>query len=144
MGDVYHLFLVQFIFTFAGVKYCFSILLLTVMLMVQTPMQQVLRVTVLVEHYFEHKHTNTHIGVFDFLAMHYFNDKKQVDYSRDVQLPFKQCSPSFLFFALYMQPATTLHSVQLFPPALQQLLPYRSSFYHAQAIANIWQPPRVA
>lgn len=114
------------------------------MLMVQTPMQQVLRVTVLVEHYFEHKQSNTHIGVLDFLAMHYFSDKKQVDYSRDTQLPFKQCSPSFLFFALYMQPATTLHSAQVFPPVPMQCLPYRSSFYRAEAIATIWQPPRAA
>ena len=60
------------------------------MLLAQTPLQQVLRLPILIEHYYEHRSQNGGFSLSAFLVLHYFSgNPKYADYERDMQLPFR-------------------------------------------------------
>ena len=60
------------------------------MLLSQTPLQQVLRLPVFIEHFQEHRALNSHISLSAFVVLHYFSgNQKDADYDRDMQLPFR-------------------------------------------------------
>ncbi|MBK7100079.1 MAG: hypothetical protein IPH58_19540 [Sphingobacteriales bacterium] len=48
------------------------------------------KVPELIKHYTEHKRGDASLNIFKYVFNHYFKgDEKDVDYSRDMQLPFK-------------------------------------------------------
>lgn len=114
------------------------------MVMVQTPVQQLLKLSVLVEHYFEHQHLDEDISIADYLSIHYFSDVKHGDHGRDMQLPFKQYSASSLIFTFSPLPLLPVSSVRLLYTEDNQQAIYYSLFYKSLALFNIWQPPRIA
>lgn len=113
------------------------------MLLVQTPVSQLMRVSILVEHYFEHKYLDSKIGIIDFLKMHYAKgDVKDADHDRDMQLPFKHFSPTSLIFTFFESPCFLITAKIFFPSALKQQRLYKSPFHSSESMANIWQPPK--
>lgn len=115
------------------------------LLMVQTPMMQVMKLSNLVEHYFEHKNLDEDINVADYLVLHYLSDVEKGDHNRDMQLPFKHYSPSFLVFAFNPQSAFDIPiPAKEFPDSQKHITSYRSPFHTAEALSNIWQPPRLS
>ncbi len=66
-----------------------AILLLLVLAFHQTELHQILKLPILVEHYYEHREWDKDITLFEFLKEHYLHDKIDADYQRDMQLPFK-------------------------------------------------------
>ncbi len=112
------------------------------MAFVNTPLQQLLKLPVMVMHYFEHKEKNNKISFLDYLELHYakgpVHDK---DYDRDMQLPFKKCSVPFtavvvLSGKISFTPAIPLH----FLPGRRSL--YVSPTLVPSYLSRIWQPPK--
>lgn len=67
-----------------------AILLLTVLIFSQTELHQILKLPILVQHYFEHNADTKNVTLRQFIALHYFSgDPIDNDYARDMQLPFK-------------------------------------------------------
>lgn len=110
--------------------------------MLQTPVLQLMKLPVLIEHYSEHKNlVGGNIDILDYLAIHYLSDVKQGDYERDMQLPFKQSSPSFFIIAYYTP--RTIELALLEPQLIKRdHISYHRSFHTTESFANIWQPPR--
>lgn len=113
------------------------------MVLVQTPVNEFFKFTVLIEHYNEHKNLDGHIGIFDYLAIHYTQgDVQHADHDRDMQLPFKQYNSSSLVFT-FPQPAESLVAQELlFDSHEKKTSLYASPFHSAESLSNIWQPPR--
>lgn len=56
----------------------------------QTELHQILKLPILVQHYFEHRAESKDISLSQFIVLHYFSgDPVDDDYARDMQLPFK-------------------------------------------------------
>ena len=120
-----------------------SILVLLMMLWVQTPVNQLMKLSILVEHYFEHKDKNNEISVIDFLKMHYAKgDVKDADHDRDMQLPFKHFSPTSLIFIFFQSPVFSITEKIFSTSAMKQTRLYQSPHHSSESLSNIWQPPR--
>ncbi|HEY9176435.1 MAG TPA: hypothetical protein VIN07_02030 [Flavipsychrobacter sp.] len=124
-------------------KRIISILIFVVMVLVQTPVNELFKFTELIEHYTEHKNLDHHITIFDYLAMHYtHSDVQQPDHDRDMQLPFKQYNSSSLIFTV-LPPSENTVVQELFLAPYEETKPlYRSPFHPEESLSNIWQPPR--
>lgn len=123
-----------------------AISLLLTIVFAQTPVHQLMKITVLVEHYFEHKALDEQIDFMDFLAMHYADDTKHGDYDRDMQLPFKQCNHAPLMAFTFFEAGDFdfgIKSKPVFVTEKQVLTGYQSPYHSSEALSNIWQPPRI-
>lgn len=120
-----------------------SILIFAVMVLVQTPVSQLFKISELFEHYTEHKHLDEHISFSDFLAMHYsHSDVQYPDNDRDMQLPFKQYNCSSLVFTFSPPAVFALTDKMFLAPGDKKLSLYRSPFHSSELLSNIWQPPK--
>ncbi len=114
-----------------------------VMVLVQTPVNEFFKFTELIEHYNEHKNLDGHIGIFDYLAIHYAQDDVQrADHDRDMQLPFKQYNSSSLVFTFFPSAESIVTQELLFDSHEKKIPLYASPFHSAESLSNIWQPPR--
>ncbi|HEY0356761.1 MAG TPA: hypothetical protein VGC29_11180, partial [Flavisolibacter sp.] len=67
-----------------------AIFFLTVILVSQTPLQQVLRIPLLISHFQEHNSIQKNISFIDFFRIHYLSGHPaDDDFDRDEQLPFR-------------------------------------------------------
>lgn len=90
-----------------------------------TPMMELFKLPILVEHYHEHQQESPAISVLEFLFLHYFNgNPRDADYDRDMQLPFKTLEVApFALLALphpiatvsLITPPTTVLRKQIMP-----------------------------
>lgn len=119
-----------------------AILFLSIIMVSQTPFQQVLKLPVLIEHFGEHKKENPSISFVDFIQLHYFSgNPKDDDYDRDQQLPFR----SDEVIVLVSNVEVNHHQIKIDP-----LSSYTSKNYPLMDIAtlpsthsfDIWQPPK--
>lgn len=121
-------------------------MLISAVLFTGTPLQQLLKLPVLVQHYFEHKQTNNSLSFANFLKLHYFEeeeDEDDNDYSRDSQLPFKSMAlivspallnvPAVANYELTAKPE--VNTYEGYSPVSETLIP-------AQYLSSIWQPPK--
>lgn len=114
----------------ARVKRIYSYCIIIIVLLGATPLQQLLKVPALVEHYKEHCARNANITVLDFVFMHYIGDDGvRDDDNRDMQLPFKKYNTLFPQDACQVcTPAFTLQHANrllccLYPPDKDACLP---------------------
>jgi hypothetical protein len=110
--------------------------------MVTTQVGQLLKLPILIEHYFEHKRIDKCIGFLEFIQMHYLMDEsKNPDYARDMQLPFKTVEVnSIMTFVLI-----PLLEFRLVNPDLniQSTIPSNHLHWHSgMFMDHIWQPPK--
>jgi hypothetical protein len=124
------------------VKRFSAILLLSVTLLSQTELHQLLKLPVLVQHFIEHRAENKDISVTGFIILHYFSgNTKDKDYERDMQLPFKttDCTASVAFAIIPPQPVSILQPVVVINtwyPAIN------NNCNHYSRTSDIWQPPK--
>jgi hypothetical protein len=120
-----------------------AILFLLIYLIANTELHQFLRMPVLFEHYNEHQQDNPAISLVDFLVLHYFNgDKRDGDYARDQQLPFKSDTCPEISFSIAMPPDDFPETtVQVFNLTQARVM-FKSSFTISSFHFSIWQPPR--
>lgn len=112
------------------------------MLVSQTPLQQMLKLPVLIEHFREHQKESQGISFTSFIQLHYFSgNPKDNDYDRDQQLPFR--SDAMIVFDGSVEIPDQYCKVDPLPVYKEKIylfldvatLPSRHGF-------DIWQPPR--
>lgn len=130
------------IFIFVAVQKVSAIFFLSLVLVTQTPLQQVLKLPVLIEHFREHQKEYKDISFAAFIQLHYFSgNPKDEDYNRDQQLPFRSDAvillDSSIAIAEYHLDLGTPPACcqQLYPLMNIATLPDRHGF-------DIWQPPK--
>ncbi len=111
--------------------------------MVTTQIGQLIKLPILVEHYFEHKRIDKCITLLEFIQMHYLMDESNnPDYARDMQLPFKTIEVNsistfvvipFVGFQLF-KPDLNLHST---------VISGRLQWHSGLFLDHIWQPPKL-
>jgi hypothetical protein len=122
-----------------------AILFLSLQLLTNTELCQLIKLPVLIEHYKEHGGIDNGISFFAFLKMHYFNgDAKDADYERDMQLPFKTNAGALII--------SHSHSVPVPSSAVVLILPEKEIVNHfnknyvtwipSEKHNDIFQPPR--
>src|SRR5678815_1966973 len=65
-----------------------TIFCLVIMVSIQTPIGQLFKLPLLIEHYIKHQ-TKDDVSFLSFLADHYATDHNDADLPEDEQLPFK-------------------------------------------------------
>ena len=121
-----------------------SIFILAIFLLSTTPLSELLKLPLLVEHYKEHKQVNKNLTVLEFLDIHYAHgNPRDADYDKDMKLPFKSipshstvstalCTPQAVFSGSEMEYfVLSENEFSNYP------FTYTSTFLDA-----IWQPPR--
>lgn len=141
-----HISKVKFI-TFALVKKVVAIFLLTIYLVSTTELSQVLKLPVLVEHYFEHKEKNPGISLIDFLVLHYKGNHLEHhphddDYERDQKLPF-MVHTNVLNVVFVSPEAITFEAKNRHLPGEHFKFPTRNDQFTDDIFSSsIWQPPK--
>ncbi|UPT67389.1 MAG: hypothetical protein M0D57_01485 [Sphingobacteriales bacterium JAD_PAG50586_3] len=120
------------------------ILFLVTVLFSATPLHQLLKLPVLVQHFFEHKQTNKELSFTTFISKHYFNgDDKDADYKRDMQLPFKTLDHSV---AMVTNALPVVSNKVSFNPEENSFISHiliDETIVSSQYLSTIWQPPKV-
>jgi hypothetical protein len=119
--------------------------LLVFYLLFCTGLQEVMRLPVLIQHFFEHKSIDQTITFFDYLDHHY-NDIPHTDddEERDNQLPFKSQDIFSTNGASHGLPST----FGLIPKKVYQILPKQKVLInndhipHSAFAGRVWQPPK--
>ncbi|RYF25267.1 MAG: hypothetical protein EOO42_04140 [Flavobacteriales bacterium] len=127
-------------------KKALHILLLSLYLLSCTELQEITKVPVLFQHYFEHKNLDDKITFLAYIEHHY-NDVPHTDNDeeRDNQLPFKTHE---LFAGSVVSPALP-PSFEVIPKKVYQILPKQKILINNDHIPNsafagkIWQPPKI-
>jgi hypothetical protein len=110
-------------------------------------LQDIVKLPVLVAHYFHHNHTGKHIHFTDFIAGHYSNhEHHDKDHGNHTNLPFHNHGFNF------HQSIFTLAVPDIFPAFLSDYglancktkIISRQHFYSSAAISSIWRPPKLA
>lgn len=123
-----------------------ALFLLSLYLLGTTEAHQLLKIPLLVQHYFEHKAENKNITLLSFLNMHYtetvvYDD----DYAQDMQLPFKTHAENFCVFAVPLLPAPKFEVQIVLHGIVKQTLPLTNDpNYSFLSTQDIFQPPKSA
>ncbi len=123
-----------------------SILSLVVFLLGTTPLVEVLKFPLLIQHFGEHQKEDKELGFFEFLAMHYLNgDPIDDDYEQDMKLPFKTISTEHSIIALTFGNGnqSTFQFLAL-PVEVHSQSFQEESLLPSQYLDAIWQPPRLS
>ncbi|MFC4686856.1 hypothetical protein ACFO4P_07895 [Epilithonimonas pallida] len=123
-------------------KKLISILLLSLYLVSTTELYQLLKMPLLIEHYFQHKNLNSEMSFTAFLKMHYDHPVKDNDYDQDQKLPFvSHASPLSVVFTV--NPILDLHCIEKVynPIGIKQIL-YENVLYNKEILNSIWEPPK--
>ncbi len=119
-------------------SYC----VIVIVLLYTTPLQQLLKVPAMLEHYGEHKRQKESITFLDFIFMHYIGDDGVADDdSKDMQLPFKKANTtSYEAYGCAVMPMQMLKNEYAgdihYSPFKKQLLPYPD-------MGKLIKPPQV-
>ena len=123
-------------------KKAFAILFVSIYLLYTTQISQLLKLPLLVEHYFEHKRIDQCITFFEFMQMHYLMDEsKNPDYARDMQLPFKTIEVNLITIFVLI-PNLELQLVYQDLDLHSSLISRHLQGYSGMFMDHIWQPPR--
>jgi hypothetical protein len=121
-----------------------SLLLLSAYLISITEFYQMLKLPLLLEHFYEHKNLNEGTTLWSFMIMHYTNnDVKYADHDKDMRLPFKSNEGSVNIFSLsFIQNFTTVKLINPFEREINSYLIYNDHLINFTFFSNIWQPPK--
>ena len=125
-----------------SLKFVATISIIFVMFMAQSPLNQLLKFPILVNHFLEHKQKKSTLSFIDFIKEHYSdNINHDNDSDRDMQLPFKKCiSPFFTFVIIQDKINISVSSVFHGIEKPNQVF---FSFWNPQNnLTSIWQPPK--
>lgn len=112
-----------------------------------TEMYQLLKLPVLVEHFFEHKAKNSEMSVWNFLTLHYDgnyleNHPHDDDYEQDQKLPFMSYTnvPSYCF--VNTPPFRFEIKNKLYLSPNQKMPVFDENYTDNDFLSSIWQPPK--
>jgi hypothetical protein len=110
-------------------------------------LQDIVKLPVLIAHYFHHTHTGKHIHFTDFVADHYSNhEHHKKDHDNHNNLPFHNHDFNF------HQSIFTATVPDIFPTVSSNYgatnrkikMIARQHFYSSAALSSIWRPPKFA
>jgi hypothetical protein len=110
-------------------------------------LQDIVKLPVLVAHYFHHNHTDKHIHFTDFIAEHYSNhEHHDKDHDKHNNLPFHNHDFNF------QQSIFTIALFDIFQTSIanygtancKNKIISRQHFYSSTALSSIWRPPKLA
>jgi hypothetical protein len=128
---------------FSNNRHNSGLFLLVLYLATATPLAELVKVPVLFEHFQEHRQESPDISVLDFFRIHYFNgNKRDADFSRDMQLPFKTIEASSASLAVVLPPADwSISDAPTLSPLRKQILPASLLFPPNPFVAIPAEPP---
>jgi hypothetical protein len=125
-----------------GVRRRAAILFLVVLFLAQTPVQQILKLPVLIEHYIEHRAANSGISFLHFIKLHYFSGNLRYgDYDRDQQLPFRANDVIVMSSTMVLPGQIILAAPSLGFKEKNYVLLKTTGLPSLHSF-DIWQPPR--
>jgi hypothetical protein len=122
-----------------------TIFFLLIYLLSVTEAHQLLKIPVVFEHFAEHKKDDKSISFFGFLQMHYMQgSKKDKDYERDMQLPFKTSANCIAAIANdYIPLFTTCLLIKSAGIFKKKIFANGDQFILSAYLSSIWQPPKI-
>ncbi len=120
-----------------------AIALLLFYLLVNTELQEMVRIPVLFQHYAEHKQLNKEVSFAGFIVLHYFSGEvKDGDAQRDQQLPFKGAHCEEVTTSIAIPAESFKDPLPEVSFAMIKTAGYVSLFNSSLFQFTIWQPPR--
>ena len=116
-----------------------TIFLLVLMVSIQTPIGQLFKLPLLIEHFIKHQKQDG-ISLLSFLADHYAADHNDADLPEDDQLPFKNISFHSIGYAIV---TPVIHANVLAPLSHEKKIIFPDSYTPQQHLESIFHPPRV-
>jgi hypothetical protein len=113
-------------------------ILLVVFLSAQTPLGQILKLPLLIEHFYGHKQQSS-VSLINFIIDHYSHEHHDADRSEDQQLPFKTVELCNIGSAIIPAAFQTDFSIQ--PNCLQKVA-VNDVHRLQQHLCSIFHPPR--
>ena len=116
-----------------------SIFLLVIMVSIQTPIGQLFKLPLLIEHYIKHQKQDG-VSLIGFLEDHYASDHKDADLPEDEQLPFKNITFHSIGYAIVT--SVVQKNVAASVPTERKII-FPDTFTPQQHLGSIFHPPRV-
>lgn len=120
-------------------KSAVTIFLLVLMVAIQTPLGQLFKLPLLIEHYIKHQKQDG-VSLIAFLEDHYASDHKDADLPEDEQLPFKNITFYSIGYAI-VQPIVQTNVLASLPTEKKIIFP--DTYTPQQHLGSIFHPPRV-
>ncbi|HCL04510.1 MAG TPA: hypothetical protein DHW64_00375 [Chitinophagaceae bacterium] len=110
-----------------------------------TEASQLLKLPVLVQHYYEHKAGNASVTLVKFLHMHYMgHDDNDDDNLRDMQLPFKTMNDCCMIAFNNLPPQKIQMNEVVAYEVQQEFTLLNDAAPFSISVEDIFQPPRLA
>ena len=120
-----------------------AISFIAIFLISTTEVKQLLKLPILVHHFFEHKHLNNDLTLSAFLYMHYVvNHDNDADYDKDKRLPFKTHDSNNNFSAGIFHVHEHTIGVSYILSSSKKHSVVADGLYSSAHLAAIWQPPK--
>ena len=116
-----------------------TIFFLVLTVSIQTPVGQLFKLPLLIEHFIKHQNQNR-VSLLDFLDDHYLSNHNDADLPEDEQLPFKNITFSTIGYAIV--PGLSKGNVIARLPVAKKIT-YSETYAPQQHLASIFHPPRV-
>lgn len=116
-----------------------TIFLLILMVSIQTPVGQLFKLPLLIEHFIKHQKRNG-VSLINFLDDHYSSDHNDADLPEDEQLPFKSITIHAIGYAIV--PGIIKGNV-IVPLPVDKKVIFPETYAPQQHLARIFHPPRV-
>ena len=120
-------------------KSAVPIFLLVLMVSIQTPVGQLFKLPLLIEHFIKHQKQEG-VSFLGFLANHYAIDHNDADLPEDEQLPFKNITFYSVGYAI-VAPVTQTNVFAPLPSEKKVI--FHDIYTPQQHLASIFHPPRV-
>lgn len=115
-----------------------AIFLLVVLVFVQTPLGQICKFPVLIEHYLKHQRTEG-LSFAHFLEEHYVSHHDDADLPEDQQLPFKNFTLHSMASAIV---ASGFQSASPAILAIEEKAIFAKVYIPQQMLSRIFHPPK--
>jgi hypothetical protein len=113
-------------------------------LLAYTEVSQLLKVSVMIEHFNESKQHSGQLTFFDFIKQHYiYDDGNQSDNDTDMKLPFKSHENVALTGVNCPPDISTNLYVSHKENEDQNIFSYKDNL-ESSYLASIWQPPKIS
>ena len=122
-------------------KRMLGILLLSAYLFTTTQFNQLLKLPVLIGHFFEHQEQDQNMSFVEYIVHHYGGHEKDADYETDMKLPFMTASET-LSLTFFAPNPTVFYSLKLVFPETKPQNSCYSLQLKSSYLSSIWQPPK--
>jgi len=120
-------------------KKCATILLWVLMVSIQTPVGQLFKLPILIEHFIKHQRQDG-VSFFGFLQDHYTPNHTDADLPEDKQLPFKYITIYTIGYAIVPGVIKTTAFIEV--PGDKKVI-FSETYTPQQHFGSIFHPPRV-